>query len=103
MGSTLSVQCKSHNHPTKIPASAAARISILLPTPDTLAEVAEPETDREEARDVPAPDAMLAEPEALLEDADTSTVVIDSVLDAAAGVSELVVVVVVAGENGNKG
>jgi hypothetical protein len=71
----------------------AARISRLLPIADAPAEAPEPETDSDEALDVPVPVSVLAESNDALEVGETSTIVVDSVLDAAVGVSEMVAVV----------
>ena len=66
-----------------------------MPAPDELAEAAEGETDRDGAPDVSVTLAVAAEPDDTVEDLDTSTVTVDSVLEAAAGVLVLVVMVFV--------
>jgi hypothetical protein len=75
------------------PALVAARISRMLPIADALAEAPEPETDSDEALEVPVPVAVLAESNSALDVAEASTIVVDSMLDAAVGVSEMVAVV----------
>jgi hypothetical protein len=64
---------------------------------DALAEAAKVETDKDDALDVPVPVSVPADPDGALEDGDTSTVVVGSVLDVATGLAELLVMALLRG------
>jgi hypothetical protein len=83
---------------------AAAPISRLLPIPDALAEAAEAETDIDEALDVPVPVSVGAGPDDVVEGSDTLTiVVVDSMPEVAAGLVELMVMLLLVGAEVDKG
>ena len=66
-----------------------------MPAPDELAEATEGDIDRHRVPDVSVALDVAAEPDDSVEDLDTSTVIVDSVLEAAAGLSDLLVMEIV--------
>ena len=82
----------------KTPTRATSPPSSFLPTPDALVEVAEGETDIDGASDGSFPVVVAAEPDDAFEDGVSSAVDVNTVLDAAVGLSEVLVIVLVVGD-----